>query len=112
MKIKTSDLKGKALDWAVATSQGLNFFEPDLGPPQPNYSENWDLAGPRIDRELINLTTVHDWKEMGWQAYQDTGNNDEYEYGETPLIAAMRIFVHRSMGCYVDVPDSLIELTG
>jgi hypothetical protein len=98
--MKSSDLIGRALNWAVATCEGYK------GPPewvarQSNASIDWDQGGPIIERERIGL---RDDGGDGWAA-------DDYiratMHGPTPLIAAMRCYVASKLGDEVDVPDGL-----
>lgn len=114
MKIKTSELVGAALDWAVATCNGGVYHGPSVrdsfwswpgNPPRyskvaPAYSTDWAQGGPIIERHIGTLTDLAD---DGWCA-QWSG----YEgYGPTPLIAAMRCFVASKLGDEVDVPEEL-----
>jgi hypothetical protein len=121
MKIKTSDLQGAALDWAVASICGytnLRFHrEPPLDggwimtPPRKAWgpvllaefspSTDWAAGGPIIERERIRLDprglwcAAHDSHEFTWES------------GTTPLIAAMRCYVASKMGSEVEVPDGI-----
>lgn len=75
MKIKTSDMKGPALDWAVATLLGYSDLRVNphawdngliMTPPRSEYgpvylsdisfSTDWAQGGPIIERE--NITTI------------------------------------------------------
>jgi hypothetical protein len=108
MKIKTSELTGAALDWAVAKCEGhtdgkdfawyydrRNTF---------NFSTNWAQGGPIIEREKITLRI---WDDEDYvHAYIDTGK-DWFE-GPTPLIAAMRCYVASKLGDNIDIPEELI----
>lgn len=126
MKIKTSELTGAALDWAVEEAQGygatfLKFW--NLGgikrfthcQVMRNYWENWGVAGPIIERERINLDGRVGWapgsKEFGpyFRAWQGADSQDPEgsEFGPTPLIAAMRCYVASRLGDEVDVPEEL-----
>lgn len=102
MKLKTSELTGVFLDWAVHVA----LHGECEGYPEYEYSTDWAQGGPIIEREGIELVTVsHDWRAMinsedGWLR----------EYGPTPLIAAMRCYVASKLGDEVDVPDELIEM--
>ena len=110
MKIKTSELSGAQLDWAVAQIEGLETeFEDgplflrgdyynDGDPYKP--SEDWAQGGPIIEREGIALGQTAD----GWEA---TCDGDAYVYGKTPLVAAMRCYVFSELGDEVEVPDGL-----
>jgi len=109
--MKTSDLTGAALDWAVAQANGdtdLDWFVYEgefyfgAGPLDPAPvafmpSRNWFDGGPIIEREKITLDVFDDGV---WVASQ-------YQEGPTPLIAAMRCYVASKLGDEVDVPDGL-----
>lgn len=103
--IKTSELTGVALDWAVAKCEGgwilsIDSFIPHHGLGRMNYSTDWAQAGPIIERERINL-----WNEgYDWEA---SLYGEHSVWGETPLIAAMRCYVASNLGDEVDVPDEL-----
>lgn len=114
MKIKTSELIGPALDWAVAKCQdpqmALAMAEVGMIFEGYNYSTNWAQGGPIIDREKIS-TRFRDlgpnsyWHAEAHEAYR--GNMYIEGKGPTPLIAAMRAFVASKLGDEVDVPDEL-----
>jgi hypothetical protein len=104
--MKTSELSGAALDWAVhqAWCEGACHDE-----PFPSYSTNWAQGGPIIEREKIN---------HAWLTKQDLGMEPEHycvahsdgsyaRYGPTPLIAAMRCYVASKLGDEVNVPKEL-----
>ena len=98
MKIKTQDLTGPALDWAV------NQIEECCDDPHaPLFSTNWAQGGPIIEREEISL-----WTE-GYTAWEATSGGCQ-EWGSTPLIAAMRCYVASKLGDEVDVPEELMEV--
>lgn len=112
--IKTQDLTGPALDWAVAIAQGLALagaaedghiqwrkpgtllgfsFEPSTNPAQ---------GLPIIEREMLGVMPVSDaW----WRAADVDGANG---FGPTILIAGMRCYVVSKLGLIVDVPAELI----
>ena len=114
--IKTSDLTGVSLDWAVAKCEGLavsiratkwrNEHCPHL------YSTDWTKGGPIIEREFIQ------WQN-GFGAHSDSylaeicapkqysRNAKSQQYGTTQLIAAMRCYVVSKLGDTVDIPDEL-----
>lgn len=113
MKIKTSELIGPALDWAVIYAQCLEATE---GKPilardladialrngATSATTDWSKGGPIIERELISVssqTNGHSWAAKGAH---------NYSYGPTPLIAAMRCFVASKLGDEVDVPEELL----
>jgi hypothetical protein len=101
--MKTSELTGHALDWAVAKCEGYRL---DLV-PEGSYapSTDWSQGGPIIEREKITLRI---WDDEDYvHAYIDTGK-DWYE-GDTPLIAAMRCYVASKLGDEVEIPTELTQ---
>lgn len=115
--MKTSELQGIALDWAVAKCAGRELhrsrsgrwmtarygeFNPRHGAPWYSPSTDWRQGGPIIERERIELE--HDG--FAWWARITA---DEDFHGPTPLIAAMRCFVASKLGDEIEVPK---ELTG
>ena len=104
MKIKTSELTGAALNWAVAKCEG--FVQEGDEPWERGYepfafSTDWSQGGPIIEREFINVTYDDLW--TAEDVYGET------QWGDTPLIAAMRCFVASSLGDEVDVPEELLQ---
>lgn len=112
MKIKTSELIGRALDWAVALCAKKR--------PISHYASSrlwwspstcWAHGGPLIEREGLYLKARNDAKE--WKAgalsmnRQDNKPGPLYS-GPTPLIAAMRCYVASKLGDEVDVPEELV----
>jgi hypothetical protein len=101
MKIKTSELTGAALDWAVAIV--VYGGEKHIPAGFPAYSESWGQGGPIIERKKITLRI---WDDEDYvHAYIDTGK-DWFE-GPTPLIAAMRCYVSSELGDEVEIPEEL-----
>ena len=113
MKIKTSELTGAALDWAVAKCEGIQDSEfvrthMDAWP----YSTDWAQGGPIIEREKIDLNhyRLADKTAM-WEASGSIGAKGAgylYAVGPTPLIAAMRCYVASNLGAEVEIPNELI----
>jgi hypothetical protein len=106
--MKTSELTGAALDWAVAKCEGvINGDALDLGfILEGGYtpSTDWALAGAIIEREKISLWS----RGAEWAAESFTPNElGQEETGGTPLIAAMRCYVASKMGDDVTVPEEL-----
>lgn len=115
MKIKTADLTGAALDWAVAECRGFDGLDEDLwlmrdglaDMPLHAYtpSTDWAQGGPIIEREGITLRSCIDG--AAWDAelaYEET----ILASGPTPLIAAMRCYCYAELGEYVDIPEKLL----
>lgn len=105
MKVKTSDLFGVALDWAVTKAEGLDAsIEPGEAWGCWNWAFDWGQAGPIIEREKIELIP----KGTHWDAFADEDCHVPYS-GPTPLIAAMRCYVASQLGDEVELPDELWE---
>lgn len=103
MKMKTADLTGAALDWAVSAARG----DRDMH----HYSTDWAEGGPLIEREAIEVR-------KGNPLYFPQGEKGDFyeplwiagkQHGQTPLIAAMRCYVAANLGDEVDVPNELIN---
>ena len=97
--MKTNELTGVALDWAVAKAIGE--YKPVA---VPRYSTDWAQGGPIIEREGISLDQYHDFPNWAASCPPESGFN---WFGPTPLIAAMRCYVASKLGDEVDVPDEL-----
>ena len=113
-KIKTIELTGAALDWAVAKCEGpysvaaCYYDENDLPMcrDEATYMEwqpstNWAQGGPIIERERIELE--HD----GFIWWARIKADDDFD-GASPLIAAMRCYVASKLGDTVDIPAELL----
>ena len=136
MKIKTAELVGPALDWAVGVIEipkdvrdsRLRHWPHPNNPKlicriEYNYnshpegwslyspSTDWSIAGSIIEREFITLRT--NACVLGhWVAFIDFGSSNcnikARQTGSTPLIAAMRCYVASKLGNEVDIPDELV----
>lgn len=118
MKIKTNELTGAALDWAVASAKGYSKLALTISGEAReflemhsegyhNYSTDWSQGGPIIEREGIKLTPrkpFHDDWEAEFRWPQGGGTN---AFGPTLLIAAMRCYVASKLGDEVEVPEEL-----
>lgn len=117
MKIKTSELSGAALDWAVATctpnskpiisvhknSKGATvYFSEGLYnagiPYRP--STDWCQGGPIIEQNNISVLRY-----CGEWAAQISGS--PMHYADTHLVAAMRCYVASKLGDEVEIPEEL-----
>jgi hypothetical protein len=102
MKIKTNELTGAALDWAVAKCEGLLHDDGTVSDYwQP--SELWEQGGPIIEREKLDVFCSG----QIWDASTGDRGNNSIQSGPTPLIAAMRCYVASKMGDEVEVPNEL-----
>ena len=124
MKVKTSEAKRQVLNYLVGRAEGrkpscytgivratAHPDFPDSPPifgPELNYSTDWALAGPIIERDEIALEPMtHDKFGDGWLATRIEGPAVCMEFGPTMLIAAMRCYVVGILGDEVEVPDEL-----
>ena len=112
MKVKTNELNGAALDWAVAECEGYfdigmasvhdgvaGVFYFDAWTP----STDWAHGGPIIEREGV---MIERWASTGhWQAANALVT--KVFTAETPLVAAMRCYVASKLGDEVEVPKEL-----
>ena len=110
MKVKTSELIGAALDWAVAKCEGFSYeaYESNrkkwaAGIYRPQHwmpSTDWSQGGPIIGRGLSEL-----YEHKALKCWAANSKDGYLSYGPTPLIAAMRCYVASKLGDEVDVPD-------
>lgn len=135
--MKTSELTGKALNWAVGVADGIQWESDDpevglyhrrsrnnrlvLGALDYDTMDDWGLTlyspsmkwaqgGPIIEREGISIV-CWSFHSMPWKASIEGGTDagvDLYvEYGHTPLIAAMRCYVASKLGDDIEIPKEL-----
>ena len=120
--MKTSELTGAALDWAVAKCEGIE-LESGYGVQETSGyydrllvdgrmskgqsmlvrytpSTDWAQAGELIEKEMVSL----EWTGEDWMAY--IWHDREY-FGPTPLVAAMRCYVDHVIGDEVDIPEGV-----
>jgi hypothetical protein len=123
MQVKTSELKGGALDWAVAKAEGHEIYSliggavwywikcsltgeletADLFRP----SADWAQGGSIIERERITLRV--DTRFGAWVAFLDSGRLVVGRMtGPTALTSAMRCYVASKLGNTIEIPDELV----
>ena len=119
-KIKTNELIGPALDWAVqeieyqrmvAEGEHVKQWALDdhrAGASINPYSTDWLWGGPILERENISV---------GYQGHSGvpldslwyaTNRVDACGFGQKPLIAVMRCFCSK-LGDVVDIPEELCQ---
>jgi len=105
--MKTSELTGAALDWAVAKCEGaINGDDLDVGfILEGGYSPStdWAQGGPIIERYGIELNRYAG----EWMATLGGRVSVSEEQGPTQLIAAMRCYVAFVLGDEVELPEEL-----
>lgn len=125
-KVKTAELIGTALNWAVAKCEGLDIDSLEAGnvwvwetDPLTGEREraalfrptrNWAQGGLIIEREAHNL-----FKHNGGTEWCCACNVPRDGYtaivtadGPTPLVAAMRCYVTAKMGDTIEIPEELL----
>ena len=118
MKIKTNQLTGAALDWAVAEAGGVPIYRRGVtmtrmdmdGQHYWQPSTDWAQGGPIIERERMTVEFFEDGNYPGGGAWLSTHIIRPYfneEIGPTPLIAAMRCYVASKLGDEVEIPEEL-----
>lgn len=120
--MKTAELTGTALDWAVAKAEGAEVkknphrFDDSLiikGPKDRFWrtfaeyspSTDWAEGGPIIERENIQLTPNEDTET--WAAGFMFKQGCEDCFGPTPLVAAMRCYCCAILGDEIETPQEL-----
>jgi len=116
MKIKTCDLVGVQLDWAVAVCEGEIYSAVPtyngigMEFPATLYSTDWALGGPIIERERIHVCPItYNDLLAACECWLDGRQPKASFYGPTILIAAMRCYVASKLGDEVDIPDVLTK---
>jgi len=117
--MKTSELTGAALDWAVAKCEGSVNIDASGLPWLPDESPNeygeavwfkpstdWAQGGPIIERAGICINSDVEGAGEDWVAHLPGGRDVN---GPTPLIAAMRCFVASKLGPEVEIPKEITE---
>ena len=109
MRIKTSELTGAALDWAVAKCEeacvGDGYYTGIVlrdGEVKYTPSTDWAQGGVLIEPENLwvgPLENGHSWGAKGIK---------NYSYGSTPLIAVCRCYVASKLGDEVEIPEELL----
>lgn len=121
--MKTAELVGPALDWAVAKCEevtlsehidGLcSWLEHEVTGFWRVYSPStdWEQGGPIIEREEISIKyVVPAMRDSVWQAFPSItakGAGGRWGVGPTPLVAAMRCYVASKLGDEIEIPEEL-----
>ena len=132
MKVKTSDLEGEALNYAVTLADKGNasiimdhfgtfhtYYRHDQHGSivYPNYL-NWSDAGPIIEREITRMfknladgwtAQIRHEKEHPSLVGRKVTTGWTNASGPTLLIATMRCFVQSRLGDEVEIPEELMK---
>ncbi|MGN2380202.1 DUF2591 domain-containing protein [Pseudomonas juntendi] len=125
IEVKTADLIGEALGWAVGMADGL---ELEMEPPHYNTSwrvfarhrytvteqakrfnpwEDWAVGGPLLQKHNVSLHCPQkDWDY--WAAWITENGKDVAQVADLPLPAACRAIVANKLGDNVQVPKELM----
>jgi len=119
--MKTDELTGATLDWAVCRAQypdadmSATHVWIESGDGEDDFlidetSTDWSQGGPIIEREKIGVTpmtvTVGDDRgKRKWFANHE--DKTDFQDGPTALVAAMRCYVASKLGDEVDIPEEI-----
>lgn len=121
MLIKTKDLAGSALDWAVAFATGevagkrndsgswevsasARYFSNSFSP-----STRWSQCGPLIEEYAISVTPISDATlEAESHTHSSIQTAVDAKCENAYLTAACRAIVAAELGDEVDIPDELV----
>ena len=130
MKVKTADLIGPALDWAVGTALNLpveicqifqygrpngehyiSIGETDKDGAEVTFepSEEWSQGGPLIQQECLDVRVFAEHGAPDGGPYWIAERYPSVGHGPTPLIAAMRCYCCAKLGEYTDIPEELCQ---
>lgn len=123
IEVKTADLAGEALGWAIGKAEGLDLF---MAPPE--YGNPWRVFARYQGQAIEHTKRYNPWEDwavggpllanyrVGFGLYSDSffavtgldelpGDAD----GSTHLIAACRAIVAAKLGDTVQVPKELMQ---
>ena len=114
--VRTSELIGAPLDWAVAKTQGVEIDLPGSDVVWAKYagayspSTNWNQGGPLIGKHGFDFEWVgSDWHGKPIKQFCANGYDLAAEgWGDTHLIAACRAIVAANLGDEVQIPAELL----
>lgn len=102
--VKTSELTGAALDWAVAKAEMGEWVKKDkVNSFRP--TSDWWLAGGLIEKYDISLSKDGDV----FSASASPHTKEHIQAGSTRLEAICRAVVYAKLGSDVQIPKSLQE---
>lgn len=127
IEVKTADLAGEALGWAVGKAEGLDL---QLTPPGYNgvpwrvfarYQgqaiehtkrfnpwEDWAVGGPLIEKRMVSLHCPQSTDDV-WAGWVITDKGEFCQAGDSAPIAACRAIVSAALGDTVQVPKELLQ---
>lgn len=126
--MKTSELEGEQLNYAVALAEGMNVkgvlytwngrtklkVQTGEAPCEYqemtfNYAYDWSQGGEIIEREQLDVVYRPDYSDWASCKFDRDKPKQHLQTGETPLIAAMRCYVAMKLGDEVKTPEELLD---
>ncbi|UVL02107.1 DUF2591 domain-containing protein [Pseudomonas sp. B21-047] len=125
IEVKTVDLAGEALGWAVGKAEGLDVFlaPPEYGNPWRVFAryratvtehtkrfnpwEDWALGGPLIEKHMVSPHCPQSTDDV-WASWVITNKGEFCQAGDNALIATCRAIVAAKLGDTVQVPKELM----
>lgn len=116
IEVKTAELIGQALDWAVAKVEGYKpekhpfgrVFIEGIGYCDWSPSTLWWQVGPLIEKHLVSFCVEHEDVILAVLCDEYGMYISGWRQGENHLIAACRAIVAAKLGDTVQVPAALI----
>lgn len=130
IEVKTADLIGPALDWAVdwvvsgkpldvlqkkdGSGEWAYFHEGNWFAPGPRkYSIDWSHGGPLIEKYAVKIEHFPGETIASKANARVAMNRTAYwQSGPTPLVALCRAIVAAKLGDAVSVPEELVQRQG
>ena len=120
IQMKTSELTGAALDWAVAKCEGYTDYcgqtDKMLAPRKEygwvclsdiTYTTDWAQGGPILNNAKISRTIDDTGRWIAYSAYNYAEEKQWMHCDRSELVAGLRCFVESQLGDEVDVPNEL-----
>ena len=119
VEVKTQDLSGSALDWAVAKTEGVVVVTDPNSPRSRQMVEaadsingwycyspsaDWSQGGPLIEKYAVEFEWITDATIRA-----EVPTCGSYGYGNKHLTAACRAIVSSALGDTVSVPKELLS---
>ena len=117
IEVKTADLIGAALDWAVAKAESVPVFvdhqgwvrklPDDTSAWRPSW--NWSQGGPLLDKHHASAHYQAHLADAQFRYRAGPAGSGFWCYGPTALVAFCRSLVKAKLGDTVQVPKELIH---